>query len=89
MNHDIKDFVAACPIYSRNKSSNQPPTGQLQLLHTPSRPWSHISLDFVTGLPLSEGSTVILTIINRFSKADHFDALSKLPLAFETTQLIV
>lgn len=32
------------------------------------QPWSHIAMDFITDLPLSRGNTVILTIIDRFSK---------------------
>lgn len=53
----------------------------------PSTPhtWSHISLDFITRLPPSEGNTVI----DRFSKAAHFIPLPKLPTALETAQLLV
>lgn len=50
--------------------------------------WSHIAVDFVTGLPSSSGNTTILTIIDRFSKAAHFVALTKLPTALETAQLL-
>lgn len=60
-----------CTVCARNKPSNQPPAGQLHPLSTPSRPWSHIALDFITGLPPSAGNAVILTIIDRFSKAAH------------------
>lgn len=28
------------------------------------QPWSHMSLDLVTGLPSSEGNTVILTVVD-------------------------
>jgi len=45
-------------------------------------------MDFVTGLPPSEGNTVILTIVDRFSKAVHFIPLPKLPSALETATLI-
>lgn len=37
-------------------------------------PWSHITMDFVTSLQLSHGDTVILTIIEWFSKAVNFVA---------------
>lgn len=40
---------------------------------------SHIAMDFVTGVPLSEVSTTILKIIDRFSKAVHFVPLCKFP----------
>ncbi len=32
------------------------------------RPWTHISVDMVTGLPKSNGHDAILVIVNRFSK---------------------
>ena len=65
------------------------PSGLLQPLPVPHRPWSHISLDFVTGLPPSDGNTIILTVVNWFSKAAHFIPLPKRPSAKETAQLMV
>ena len=61
----------------------------LRPLPIPNKPWSHITLDFVTGLPTSVGNTTILTVINRFSKAVHFIALPKLPSSRETADLLV
>ena len=58
-------------------------------LPVPSHPWSHIAMDFVTGLPPSEGKTVILTIIDHFSKAAHFLVPPRLPSARETADLLV
>ncbi|CAM4463975.1 unnamed protein product [Leuciscus chuanchicus] len=86
---DIRRFVASCPVCAQTKSSNTPPAGLLRPLPIPSRPWSHIALDFVTGLPLSAGNTVILTVVDRFSKAAHFIPLPKLPSARETAQIMV
>lgn len=63
--------------------------GLLQPLPMPTRPWSHISLDFITGLPCSEENFAILTIIDHFSKMAHFISLPKLPSARETAQLLV
>ncbi len=48
MAHDIREFVLACSVCARGKTSNRPPEGLLQPLSVPSRPWSHIALDFVT-----------------------------------------
>lgn len=64
------------------KSSHRPPAGFLRPLPFPGRPWSHMALDFVTGLPPSQGNTVILTVVDRFSKATHFIALPKLPSGY-------
>ncbi len=86
---DVRHFIASCHDCSQTKSSNTPPAGLLRLLSIPLRPWSHIALDFVTGLPLSAGNTVILTVVDRFYKASHFIPLPKLPSARETGQVMV
>lgn len=78
MNEDILDFVSSCSTCAQAKVTNQPPQGLLQPLPIPHRPWSHISLDFITGLPPSNHITTILTIVDRFSKAVHFIPLIKL-----------
>uniref|UniRef100_A0A3Q3GAF8 Integrase catalytic domain-containing protein n=1 Tax=Labrus bergylta TaxID=56723 RepID=A0A3Q3GAF8_9LABR len=58
-------------------------------LPIPHRPWSHVALDFISGLPTSKGFTVILVVVDRFSKGAHFIPLSKLPSALETARLVV
>lgn len=44
---DIRCFVTSCPVCAQTKSVSSAPAGLLRLLLTPSRPWSHIALDFV------------------------------------------
>uniref|UniRef100_A0A3B5QD67 Gypsy retrotransposon integrase-like protein 1 n=1 Tax=Xiphophorus maculatus TaxID=8083 RepID=A0A3B5QD67_XIPMA len=89
VHNDVKEYVLACSTCARNKSSHRPPSGFLQPLSIPKRPWSHISIDFVTGLPPSRGMTTIFTIIDRFSKSCHLIPLRKLPTAFQTAQLLI
>ena len=84
MREDILNFVAACSLCAQAKVTHQQPQGLRQPLPTPRRPWSHIGLDFITGLPPSNHYTTILTIIDRFSKS-----ITKLPSASETAQLII
>ena len=86
---DTREFVATCSVCARSKASHQAPAGLLRPLPIPHRPWSHIAVDFITGLPPSEGNTVVLTIVDRFSKAAHFIPLSRLPSALETANLLV
>ena len=86
---DTQAFIAACPTCAQNKTSTRPLSGLLHPLPIPTRPWSHIAVDFVTGLPNSNGNTTILTIIDRFSKAAHFVALPALPSARGTADLLV
>lgn len=81
MDQDIQEFKAACSTCARNKQGNQPPAGLLQPQPT--------SMDFTTEILPSESNTVILTVIDEFSKAVHFIPLPKLPSAFETAQVLV
>uniref|UniRef100_A0A3P9HSL7 Gypsy retrotransposon integrase-like protein 1 n=1 Tax=Oryzias latipes TaxID=8090 RepID=A0A3P9HSL7_ORYLA len=89
MEQDVREFIAACTVCARSKSSNSPPAGLLHPLPIPQRPWSHLAMDFITGLPPSLGHTVILTVIDRFSKSAHFIPLSKLPTATEMADILV
>lgn len=74
---DVRDFVAACSTCVQKKTFTKPTSRLLCLLTVPNCPWSHITLHFVTNLPSSNGNTVILTIIDRFSKLAHFIPLPK------------
>lgn len=51
LQRDVRDFVAACTICAQNKEPRTHPLGLLHPLPIPKHPWSHISMDFVTGLP--------------------------------------
>lgn len=67
-------FVSVCTVCARGKTSHRPPSGLLHLLPIPSQRWSHIALDFITGLPIYRGNTVILNTVDQFSKIIHFVA---------------
>jgi len=71
----VQDWVRACDTCQRNKTETLRPAGLLQPLEVPSRVWADISLDFIEGLPKVGGKSVILTVVDRFSKYAHFIAL--------------
>jgi hypothetical protein len=56
----------------RNKTEHLHPAGLLQPLAIPSSVWSNIAMDFIEGLPKVGGKSVILTVVDRFSKFAHF-----------------
>lgn len=70
---NVDDMVNRCLACQRMKPRTHKPYGKLAPLPAPSRPWEEISLDFVTGLPLSENLSgkycdAILVVVDRFTK---------------------
>jgi len=53
----------------------------------PEKPWSHISADFITKLPLAQGYNAILVVCNHFSKMVYFIATTEKTSAEELTKL--
>jgi len=48
--------------------------GKLKLSEVPEKPWTHLTVDFITKLPIVAGKDAILVICNRLSKIIHFVA---------------
>jgi hypothetical protein len=69
---DVEDYVRHCAICQEAKHLNTVPTGLLEPLPILQGAWQDISMDFIEGLPKSEGYTVILVIVDRFTKYAHF-----------------
>jgi hypothetical protein len=61
-------YVQTCPVCQKNKSKSTPYPGLLAPLTIPIQAWTHISMDFVEGLPMSKGKNVILVVVDRFTK---------------------
>jgi transposase InsO family protein len=76
MRTNIKKFILECPVCEVSKPETLHLPGLLQPLPVPSRVWSDISMDFIKGLPLSHGFSIILVVVDRFTKYGHFMALS-------------
>uniref|UniRef100_A0A8I7BBU6 Reverse transcriptase n=1 Tax=Hordeum vulgare subsp. vulgare TaxID=112509 RepID=A0A8I7BBU6_HORVV len=71
----FRDRVRSCVTCQRNKTETLRPASILQPLDVPSQVWADISIDFIEGLPKMGGKSVILTVVDRFSKYAHFIAL--------------
>jgi len=64
--------VEDCNACQRNKNRTQPLAGKLMPNLIPEKVWTHISVDFITKLPLAQGYDSILVVVNRFTKMAHF-----------------
>ncbi|WVZ89724.1 hypothetical protein U9M48_036089, partial [Paspalum notatum var. saurae] len=71
----VRDFMQACTVCQRNKTEALHPVALLQPLEVLSQVWADISVDFVEGLPKVHIKSVILTVVDRFSKYAHFIVL--------------
>jgi hypothetical protein len=56
----------------QHKREHLHPAGLLQSLEVPSAVWADIAMDFMEGFPKGSGESVILTVVDRFSKYAHF-----------------
>ncbi|CAA7028426.1 unnamed protein product [Microthlaspi erraticum] len=63
--------------------------GLIQPLPIPTATWSDISMDFIDGLPLSSGKSVIFVVVDRLTKAAHFMALAHPYTAISVAQLFL
>ncbi len=68
MKKDIEVYIHACKTCQQTKSSTQAKVAPLHPNVISSWPWTHISINMVTGLPMCNGYDAILMIIDCFSK---------------------
>ncbi|KAJ7971127.1 Ty3/gypsy retrotransposon protein [Quillaja saponaria] len=76
MRKDIRAYVRACAICQQSKYETAAQASLLQPLPIPERVWTDSTIDFIEGLPKSEGKKVILVVVDRLSKYAHLLALA-------------
>jgi transposase InsO family protein len=91
MHEDVGDFVASCAVCQRMATPRHRPYGKLESLPVPKRPWSEITMDFVTGLPetIYKGQFVdaIFVVVDRYTKMSRFFPVSTQITAAELAEL--
>ena len=78
LREDIEAYVKGCEICLGSKAVRYKPYGDLQSLPVPTHWWKDLSIDFVTGLPIStnwkgESYDSILVIVDRLTKMVYYE----------------
>jgi hypothetical protein len=72
MKQDVQNSIKQCDVCQKAKHELCKYPGLLQPLPISHSSWTDLSMDFIEGLPLSNGFSVILVVIDRFTKYGHF-----------------
>jgi len=78
---EVERYVDRCNTCQRYKNRSKVPAGKLMPNAILQKPWSHISADFITKLPLAQGYDAILVVCDCFSKMAHFIVTTEKTLA--------
>ena len=74
---DVGKYIEGCDLCQRMKNRTEELAGKLKLSEVPKRPWSHLTVDFITKLPVVAGKDVVLVVCDRLSKMTHFVATTE------------
>src|ERR1700709_2502492 len=89
MRNDIERYVKNCDTCQRIKPTNHTPFSLWKPLQAPERPWSSISMDFITGLPESDRHDSIWVVVDRLTKMAYFTLCKETMKAPEFAKLIM
>ena len=72
MMHDIEAYCKNCPTCQTVKANNHKPYGKLFPLPVPQGKWTDVTVDLITGLPLTaHGFNAICVFVDRMTKMVH------------------
>ena len=74
---DVGKYVEGCDLCQRMKNRTEKPAGKLKLSEVPKKPWSYLTVDFITKLLVVAGKDAVLVVYDRLSKMTHFVAMTE------------
>lgn len=84
---DVRRFVRNCDVCGDATVWRHKKQGLLKPLPVPDRIWSEITIDFISGLPLSNGCSTIQVITDRLGKGKSYEAVKEGQLSAEATAM--
>ncbi|KAJ0803307.1 putative nucleotidyltransferase, Ribonuclease H [Helianthus annuus] len=85
----VRQFIRGCDVCMRAKHENVASPGLLQPLPIPNTVFTDISMDFIGGLPKSNGKDTILVVVDRLTKYSHFILLRHPFSAADVAQVFI
>ena len=95
MKNKVERFIKKCSQCQRNKADRHREYGAPQAIPVPSEPWEQTTMDFITGLPLSEDPVTglkydsILVMVDRLTKYSHYIPCNKSLSADQLAHLVL
>ena len=74
---DVGKYVEGCDLCQRMKNRMEELAGKLKLSEVLEKLWLHLTVDFITKLPVVAGKDAILVVCDRLSKMAHFVATTE------------
>ena len=74
---DVGKYVERCDLCQRMKNRIEELAGKLKLSEVPQKTWTHLTVDFITKLPVVAGKDTILVVCDRLLKITHFVAMTE------------
>ena len=65
---NVRRYVEGCQPCQQAKTRKGKIHAPLKPNAIPEQPWEHITIDFIIGLPLSQGYDMIMVVVDRFTK---------------------
>ncbi|XP_052484818.1 uncharacterized protein LOC128039923 [Gossypium raimondii] len=73
LKREVADFVSKYLTFQQVKAEHQLPSGLLQPVKIPLWKWERVTMDFVSGLPLTlTKKDVVWVVVDRLTKSAHF-----------------
>ena len=84
---DVGKYMEECDLCQRMKNRTEELVEKLKLSKVPQKMWIHLTVDFITKLPVVAGKDTILVVCDRLSKMIYFVATMEGMLAEELARL--
>jgi len=84
----VGKYVEGCDLCQRMKNRMEEPAGKLKLSEVLQKMWTHLTVDFITKLPVVVRKDMILVVCDRLSKMSYFVATTEGTLAEGLARLL-